>query len=924
MSTSNGEIADQNTFNNSYMSREVDTSAVGKIDLNNSGSAFVVDAQNRINVMLTDIASNLASIGVNASNIATNVSSIAANLVLISNLQSLSGVSGATDNGAFTGSTFTDNLDTKAILQEAETAIEARQLLSEKGVANGYASLDGSGQVPLSQMNNAVMTFLGAWNPTTNTPTLADGVGTNGDTYRATTADTIDLGSGNITFAIDDRIQYNGTIWLKWDASDPANTDEIVEGSTNLYYTEGRVSANTSVAANTAKVSASGSIDTHSDVDITTVAPTDKQALVWNAGNSEFEPQDQTGGGGSGGINYIEDGEFELGVSGWGQYFDGASATPVDGLGVGTIGTITHETTAQFLIRGTGTLVLTKNNVNNKLGSGMKTPDFTIDKADINKSLNVLFDYSLDTRELLGIYKLFVYDIDNSTLLGPLINDDDADLSPVGYEHTPSQTVESSIKFAGRFYTTDSLNYRILFHRTTGATTSVSRLAIDNFRVSPDVLVPGAIVEEWKEYTPTGSWVSNSTYSGRWRRIGDSMEIDAHINLTGIPTAAQCTISIPSGHTIDVNKLSFITALRPALGTAMLTDSGTRLWSGIAVYNTSTTIGIAHTESGNFGQVNATNPFAWNANDDVSIRVTVPIVGWSAGALQSTTETLFSTDKVRYKTSVAGSYASGATTILDYGTKDYDDLNSVTTGASWKYTSPRSAKYRITARALMTTTTAWATNESFELHLYINGSVAAFLGRSTGDDTSVNAGFLVSQGVTTVELNKGDTVDIRLTQNSGVTLSLNADALQNYMTIEELPDFSAFSIFGETDLIESTAGFSAYAVGANVTNHLTSIELGPGEWDLFATTQSIHNGAGTASRIQTGILPVPGTDITGQAFGDNYALGYTSALAGTSHTLPVKVTVSLSVKTIYYLKYNYEQANTNLQVAYKISARKIK
>lgn len=49
-------------------------------------------------------------------------------------------------------------------------------------------------------------------------------------------------------------------------ASLPSDTDDLPEGSTNLYYTEARVDNNSNVVANTAKVSADGSVTTHSDV----------------------------------------------------------------------------------------------------------------------------------------------------------------------------------------------------------------------------------------------------------------------------------------------------------------------------------------------------------------------------------------------------------------------------------------------------------------------------------------------------------------------------------------------------------------------------------------------------------------------------------------------------------------------------------
>ncbi len=69
------------------------------------------------------------------------------------------------------------------------------------------------------------------------------------------------------------------------------DTDDITEGSTNLFYTEARVSANTSVTANTAKVSASGSIDTHSDVNTVSSPPTNGQVLAFVTANGDWEPQ---------------------------------------------------------------------------------------------------------------------------------------------------------------------------------------------------------------------------------------------------------------------------------------------------------------------------------------------------------------------------------------------------------------------------------------------------------------------------------------------------------------------------------------------------------------------------------------------------------------------------------------------------------
>jgi trimeric autotransporter adhesin len=67
------------------------------------------------------------------------------------------------------------------------------------------------------------------------------------------------------------------------------DSDDIAEGSTNLYFTDAKADARIAAA----------SIDDLSDVDTSTVAPTDGQALVWDNANSKWEPGTISGGGGS-------------------------------------------------------------------------------------------------------------------------------------------------------------------------------------------------------------------------------------------------------------------------------------------------------------------------------------------------------------------------------------------------------------------------------------------------------------------------------------------------------------------------------------------------------------------------------------------------------------------------------------------------
>ena len=89
---------------------------------------------------------------------------------------------------------------------------------SEVGAANGVASLDSGGKIPLSQLPSSLMEFKGSWNPNTNTPTLVDGTGTTGFTYWVSAADTGTVAGltdpSMYNFQIGDLVIYNGTKWV--------------------------------------------------------------------------------------------------------------------------------------------------------------------------------------------------------------------------------------------------------------------------------------------------------------------------------------------------------------------------------------------------------------------------------------------------------------------------------------------------------------------------------------------------------------------------------------------------------------------------------------------------------------------------------------------------------------------------------------
>jgi hypothetical protein len=104
----------------------------------------------------------------------------------------------------------------KPVSTATTTALGTKQDTSAKGVAGGYASLDGGGKVPVAQLPNSIMEYQGVFNASTNTPTLANGTGSPGDVYRVSVAGTV----LSLDLAVGDYVIYNGATWEKSDTTD--------------------------------------------------------------------------------------------------------------------------------------------------------------------------------------------------------------------------------------------------------------------------------------------------------------------------------------------------------------------------------------------------------------------------------------------------------------------------------------------------------------------------------------------------------------------------------------------------------------------------------------------------------------------------------------------------------------------------------
>jgi len=131
---------------------------------------------------------------------------------------------------------------------------------SNKAQANGYASLDGSGKVPASQLPSYVDDVL---------------------EYANQAALPVSGETGKLYLTLDNNKVYrwSGSAYVEIVAS-PSSTDSVTEGSTNLYYTNTRVTT----------LLSSTSINALSDVDTATSAPSNGQGLIWNSTTSNWVP----------------------------------------------------------------------------------------------------------------------------------------------------------------------------------------------------------------------------------------------------------------------------------------------------------------------------------------------------------------------------------------------------------------------------------------------------------------------------------------------------------------------------------------------------------------------------------------------------------------------------------------------------------
>lgn len=315
-------------------------------------------------------------------------------------------------------------------------------------------------------------------------------------------------------------------------------------------------------------------------------------------------------------VNYFTDGGFERGTnavipSGWAQYNDGAVAVPVDGTGGSAVAQVTMLCSNSSPIRGTLSAVISKD-ANNRQGVGYSF-DFTISNADNGITAGVNFELLTSANYVSGDMVFYIYDVTNSILITP---------RSVSLPALPSYG-----KFFSDYGLTAGTSYRFILHIATTSALAYTVTLDTMVNTTTRVAVPGPVISNWVSWTPTGSWNTNVTYSGKYRIVGNVAEFQVTLTLTGAPNAADLTVSLPSNLTIDTSSLPTLGAYTTSLGVTRIYDNATAGYVGGVVYTTTTAVYITHSTSGtNLGIVNATTPITFASGDAISARFTVPVV----------------------------------------------------------------------------------------------------------------------------------------------------------------------------------------------------------------------------------------------------------------------------------------------------------
>lgn len=299
----------------------------------------------------------------------------------------------------------------------------------------------------------------------------------------------------------------------------------------------------------------------------------------------------------------------------------------------------------------------------------VQTPCFLLDAADLGKPVTVSFDVAnVVTSDDYQVYAVRYTSGGTYQEQIPIIGTASA-TSPYS-ARIPTGTT----KFQGFFIagSTSTDYYVIRFYRNSASDTT--DIKVDSLYAGPEKVVQGFGGTDPISWTPTGSWSSNTTYTGKYRYVGSFAEFELLITLSGAPTSAALTVNLPV--TIDTAAMAAGTDTgNVSIGIANVVDASPAAnYQGAVFYNSTTSVGIVVENSAStYGTVSTSVtqavPITFASGDKIFARFSVPVVGRSSNVTmadraveeQCATSSTWDADDTGLASLVRG-YAGGAIT----------------------------------------------------------------------------------------------------------------------------------------------------------------------------------------------------------------------------------------------------------------------